>query len=217
MKHLLQQQKIGWNISGWWQLKYFLECSSRKLGFHDPIWRFAYFFRWLGAFNHQLESCKTPFFSSTRCFTAISGLGHKGTCRLPATKYRGCFWMKSVLSSLKQLETLWNFWKWSQFGITFFLRKDVYTFSTFYMMLFESLIHIIKQIHLSNLYVETKNGKKKTPPFPPRLATSLAGASFNAWNLMVLMVRQRFLGGVLAGGFKYFLFSPLLGDDFQLD
>ena len=26
----------------WWQLKYFVEFSSRTLGFHDPIWR-AYF------------------------------------------------------------------------------------------------------------------------------------------------------------------------------
>ena len=41
--------------SRWWQLKYFLECSSRTLGFHDPILTRTYFFRWVETRNHQLE------------------------------------------------------------------------------------------------------------------------------------------------------------------
>ena len=132
--------------------------------------------------------------------------------------------MQRVEKRAFKFETIWNFMKLLKVVAIrnhIFLRKDVYTFSTFYMMLFESLLHIVKQIHLSNLYVETKNGKKKTPPFPPRLATSLAGASFNAWNLMVLMVRQRFFGGRpqknLGGGFKHFSFSSLPGEDSQFD
>ena len=44
--------KIALPPTRWWQLKYFL-CSSRSLGFHDPIWR-LYSFQG-GWFNHQLD------------------------------------------------------------------------------------------------------------------------------------------------------------------
>ena len=35
----------------WWQLKYFLECSRRKLGKMNPFW--LIFFKWVG-WNHQV-------------------------------------------------------------------------------------------------------------------------------------------------------------------
>ena len=82
------------------------------------------------------------------------------------------------------------------------------------MMLFESLIHIIKQIHLSNLYVETKNGKKKTP-FPPRgefqrlKSHGVDGEAEIFWGENT----KKNLGG----GFKHLLFSSLPGEDSQFD
>ena len=38
--------------TGWWQLKYFLEFSPRKLGKMNPIWR-SYFFKGVGSTTNQ--------------------------------------------------------------------------------------------------------------------------------------------------------------------
>ena len=157
------------------------------------------FFQMAWCIQPPTRVVQNAFFSSTRCFTAISGLGHMGELadfqQQNIVDVSGCI---RVEKRAFKFETIWNFMnllKVVAIRNHIFLRKDVYTLSTFYMMLFESLLHIIKQIHLSNLYVESKQKNGENPPLTPRLATSLAGASFNAWNLMVLMVRQRFFGG----------------------
>ena len=157
-----------------WLVQIFFGMCILKIGVSWSNLTVRIFFRWLGAFNHQLESCYAFFF-----FNSVLHC-HKWTWsqRNLQTSSNKISWMQRVEKRAFKFETIWNFMKLLKVVAIrnhISLRKDVYTFSTFYMMLFESLLHIIKQIHLSNLYVETENGKKKHHLFPPGWQPPLQG------------------------------------------
>lgn len=85
-------------MARWWQLKYFLEVSSRKLGkIKIPILRNIVFFNGGFGWNHQLDGCFVVFVSSW-----ISAWHNFRSMRLNLVLF-GCYWMTKL-----HLELLWS-------------------------------------------------------------------------------------------------------------